>query len=96
MHCGIFHEVRLPGVSQDQIQAALFSAFFDLHPYNRVSIGRMRSHQKYGFGGIVIFQKGADRTIPELPSQGRFGRPVSQSGTVVDVVVADDDALEFL
>jgi hypothetical protein len=47
-------------------------------------------------GGFIVFQKGADRTVPELPSRGRFGRPMSQSGAVVDVVVADDGALEFL
>ena len=96
MHGGVFNQIRLPGIGQNQIQTALFGAFFDLHPDDRVGKGRMCSDQKYRIGGFIVLQKGADRTIPELPSQGRFGRPVSQSGTVVDVVVADDDALEFL
>ena len=56
----------------------------------------MRAHQKYRFGGFIVLQKGADRTVPELPSQSSLGWCVSQSGAVVDVVVADDGALEFL
>ena len=68
MHSGIFYEIRFPGIGQNLIKAALFGAFFHLHPDDRVGECRMRPYQKNRFGGFIVLQKGADRTVAQLPS----------------------------
>ena len=64
----VFNEIRFAGIGQDQVQTAFFGAFFDLHPDDRVGKRRMRPHQKNRFGGFIVLQKGADRTVSQLLS----------------------------
>ena len=64
----VFNKIRFPRVGKNQVQIALFSAFSNLHPDDRVGKGRMRPHQKYRFGGFIVLQEGADGTESQLLS----------------------------
>ena len=92
----VFNEVRLARISQDQVEAASFGAFFYIHPDDGMGKCRMSTHHKNRFGGIVIFKKRTDGAVSQLSSQSHFRGAVAEPGTVVDMVVTDDCALKFL